>query len=178
MPSMILSFSGSAISFLLSRGFPGEALPPCAESAAAFLGKSCQFFGKALPLFFPSSAGRCRGRGAGRRGVFPPSGAGRKTFLKKNCAKILLISEKVPIFAAQNQKGVLAHLARARHWQCRGERFESAILHRVAHMLRKTVRRLPQFFFVFPTQAGCIRERNRAFVSLVCTIFAPKPFRS
>ena len=26
-------------------------------------------------------------------------------------------------------KGVLAHLARARHWQCRGERFESAILH-------------------------------------------------
>ena len=25
--------------------------------------------------------------------------------------------------------GVLAHLARARHWQCRGERFESAILH-------------------------------------------------
>ena len=25
--------------------------------------------------------------------------------------------------------GVLAHLARARHWQCRGERFESAVLH-------------------------------------------------
>ena len=25
--------------------------------------------------------------------------------------------------------GVLAHLARARHWQCRGERFESAMLH-------------------------------------------------
>ena len=32
--------------------------------------------------------------------------------------------------------GVLAHLARARHWQCRGERFESAILHftRVANL--------------------------------------------
>ena len=28
-----------------------------------------------------------------------------------------------------SQQGVLAHLARARHWQCRGERFESAILH-------------------------------------------------
>ena len=28
-----------------------------------------------------------------------------------------------------HQNGVLAHLARARHWQCRGERFESAILH-------------------------------------------------
>ena len=26
-------------------------------------------------------------------------------------------------------KGALAHLARARHWQCRGERFESAVLH-------------------------------------------------
>ena len=30
----------------------------------------------------------------------------------------------------QSKTGVLAHLARARHWQCRGERFESAILHR------------------------------------------------
>ena len=29
----------------------------------------------------------------------------------------------------QSKTGVLAHLARARHWQCRGERFESAILH-------------------------------------------------
>lgn len=28
-----------------------------------------------------------------------------------------------------HKQGVLAHLARARHWQCRGERFESAILH-------------------------------------------------
>ncbi len=33
-------------------------------------------------------------------------------------------------------KGVLAHLARARHWQCRGERFESAILHIVIRLLR------------------------------------------
>ena len=30
---------------------------------------------------------------------------------------------------ANKLNGVLAHLARARHWQCRGERFESAILH-------------------------------------------------
>ena len=29
----------------------------------------------------------------------------------------------------QHNHGVLAHRARARHWQCRGERFESAILH-------------------------------------------------
>ena len=33
-------------------------------------------------------------------------------------------------------KGVLAHLARARHGQCRGERFESAILHIVIRLLR------------------------------------------
>ena len=31
------------------------------------------------------------------------------------------------IFALQ--KGGLAHLARARHWQCRGDRFESGNLH-------------------------------------------------
>lgn len=27
-------------------------------------------------------------------------------------------------------KGALAHLARARHWQCRGDRFESDTLHK------------------------------------------------
>ena len=32
------------------------------------------------------------------------------------------------IFALQ--KGGLAHLARARHWQCRGDRFESGNLHK------------------------------------------------
>ena len=32
-------------------------------------------------------------------------------------------------FESRYPDGVLAHLARARHWQCRGERFESAILH-------------------------------------------------
>ncbi len=37
--------------------------------------------------------------------------------------------KKSPTFALQNHNGVLAHLARARHWQCRGERFESAVLH-------------------------------------------------
>ena len=34
--------------------------------------------------------------------------------------------------------GVLAHLARARHWQCRGERFESAILHNLAQSVAQT----------------------------------------
>ena len=33
--------------------------------------------------------------------------------------------------------GVLAHLARALHWQCRGERFESAILHQTAAVTQK-----------------------------------------
>ena len=42
----------------------------------------------------------------------------------------LVISEKSSTFAPDfGRNGVLAHLARARHWQCRGERFESAILH-------------------------------------------------
>ena len=38
------------------------------------------------------------------------------------------------IFALQiqNQAGGLAHLARARHWQCRGDRFESGNLHNIA----------------------------------------------
>ncbi len=38
-----------------------------------------------------------------------------------------VVAENVHTFATQ--KGALAHLARARHWQCRGERFESAVLH-------------------------------------------------
>ena len=46
-------------------------------------------------------------------------------FMLKN----LVVSKNSHIFASQNSNGVLAHLARARHWQCRGERFESAILH-------------------------------------------------
>ena len=29
-------------------------------------------------------------------------------------------------------EGALAHLARARHWQCRGDRFESGMLHDTA----------------------------------------------
>ena len=33
------------------------------------------------------------------------------------------------IFAKKFKQGALAHLARARHWQCRGDRFESGMLH-------------------------------------------------
>ncbi len=52
-------------------------------------------------------------------------------FLEKN----LQNPKNITTFATQKPNGpthttgVLAHLARARHWQCRGERFESAILH-------------------------------------------------
>ena len=46
-----------------------------------------------------------------------------KTFLEN-----LAVSSGILNFASEIQ-GVLAHLARARHWQCRGERFESAVLH-------------------------------------------------
>ncbi len=45
-----------------------------------------------------------------------------------NTAQPLAHSKISCTFATEN--GVLAHLARARHWQCRGERFESAVLHR------------------------------------------------
>lgn len=49
-------------------------------------------------------------------------------------SKNLHIQKNIATFATQKPNrpkayGVLAHLARARHWQCRGERFESAILH-------------------------------------------------
>ena len=43
--------------------------------------------------------------------------------------KIRASEGKIYICAVLTE-GALAHLARARHWQCRGERFESAILHR------------------------------------------------
>ena len=39
---------------------------------------------------------------------------------------------KLPYLCSANSKssfGGLAHLARARHWQCRGDRFESGNLH-------------------------------------------------
>ena len=42
--------------------------------------------------------------------------------------KIRASEGKIYICAVLTE-GALAHLARARHWQCRGERFESAILH-------------------------------------------------
>ena len=47
----------------------------------------------------------------------------------KKIIKTLAKAEKAPYLCTTNINGVLAHLARARHWQCRGERFESAILH-------------------------------------------------
>ena len=40
---------------------------------------------------------------------------------------------KLPYLCTANSKssfGGLAHLARARHWQCRGDRFESGNLHK------------------------------------------------
>ena len=48
----------------------------------------------------------------------------------KKIIKTLAKAEKAPYLCTTNINGVLAHLARARHWQCRGERFESAILHK------------------------------------------------
>ena len=49
---------------------------------------------------------------------------------KKIFKKICTVQKLFVTLQCKNETdGVLAHLARARHWQCRGERFESAILH-------------------------------------------------
>ena len=53
-----------------------------------------------------------------------------KCKITKKIIKTLAKAEKAPYLCTTNINGVLAHLARARHWQCRGERFESAILHK------------------------------------------------
>ena len=54
-----------------------------------------------------------------------------KNIGKKRAKTCLLKKLPLPL---QSKNGVLAHLARARHWQCRGERFESAILHHMADL--------------------------------------------
>ena len=67
-------------------------------------------------------------------------------------------------------KGVLAHLARARHWQCRGERFESAILHIVIRLLRYNSLFLGKTGFLFLWGAKEIIQSNRGnhIVSVEC----------
>ena len=39
-------------------------------------------------------------------------------------------------FLKRKQEGALAHLARARHWQCRGDEFESHTLHLIKKPLK------------------------------------------
>ncbi len=48
-----------------------------------------------------------------------------KKYLQYAC----IVARNIVSLQRNKKQGVLAHLARARHWQCRGERFESAILH-------------------------------------------------
>ena len=50
-------------------------------------------------------------------------------FLASKNQHTICMNQKNVVTLQRKIKGVLAHLARARHWQCRGERFESAILH-------------------------------------------------
>ena len=50
---------------------------------------------------------------------------------------------KLPYLCSANSKssfGGLAHLARARHWQCRGDRFESGNLHEQRKRLFKCLK--------------------------------------
>ena len=66
--------------------------------------------------------------------------------------------------------GALAHLARARHWQCRGERFESAILHIVIRLLRYNSLFPGKTGFLFLWGAKEIIQSNRGnhIVSVEC----------
>ncbi len=61
---------------------------------------------------------------------------------RKKSRKVLCVSEVSLLL--HRERGVLAHLARARHWQCRGERFESAMLH---HPILRRVAYQEQLFF-------------------------------
>ena len=68
-------------------------------------------------------------------------------------------------------KGVLAHLARARHWQCRGERFESAILHIVICFFWGTTVYSPVkrgFFFYGVSKEIIQSNRGNHIVSVEC----------
>lgn|GEM_PF-533225 len=69
-------------------------------------------------------------------------------------------------------KGVLAHLARARHWQCRGERFESAILHIVICFFLRYNSLFPGktgFLFFYGVSKDIIQSnRGNHIVSVEC----------
>ena len=45
-------------------------------------------------------------------------------------AEALAVAEVVEVGKNIINKGALAQLARALHWQCRGQRFESVMLHK------------------------------------------------
>ena len=51
-------------------------------------------------------------------------------YLKRFRTKVVIISKTfLSLHRNKKKHGGLAHLARARHWQCRGDRFESDNLH-------------------------------------------------
>lgn len=61
--------------------------------------------------------------------------------------KLALPLQRKRQICRSTHNGVLAHLARARHWQCRGERFESAILHQTRHNNRCNSKSYGDFHF-------------------------------
>ena len=70
------------------------------------------------------------------------------------------------LVASELRRGVLAHLARARHWQCRGERFESAILHEETAARLSLFIILLSFFTIFPKKAKYICPCKKIVVPL------------
>ena len=79
---------------------------------------------------------------------------------------------KLPYLCTANSKssfGGLAHLARARHWQCRGDRFESGNLHLIQ---KKVVFNKDNLFFygIFPPLFEVVQKYNSGFECRFFTI--------
>ena len=61
----------------------------------------------------------------------------------ENSKQMYIYFPKLPYLCTANSKssfGGLAHLARARHWQCRGDRFESGNLHKRKSGLKEALK--------------------------------------
>ena len=81
-------------------------------------------------------------------------------------------NNKIVNFQIVNVFGVLAHPARARHWQCRGERFESAILHNLTFELFLLDKYLWFITGILLVRTGLAVVFQFVLVTYVCKAFA------
>ena len=64
--------------------------------------------------------------------------------------------------SANVSNGALAHLARARHWQCRGDEFESHTLHKLSNYYKiLEFRAFKDFLFYFFSHSFILIQRGR-----------------